>query len=164
MGIRLLQTDLDKIIGSVWTDFWIGHSYVSALAVVDKAFRGQLDSFTGHYHGTAEPTCWRVEAMPLERVGETIETIVVISTLLSAEDASESLAGQESSMRKVLHNMRNVAAVSQSASRLLQRDLPKETILEIAKSLADAGQAANAALSNFEEVMSLSDGPQSKPH
>ena len=163
-GLRLLETDVTVILGKVWTAFWTGEYQQKALDAVASAFDGGSAGFTGRYFGTSEPTDWRVEAMPLERQGDHVETIAVVSTLIPSGASSPDLSAQQESMREVLHKLRNVAATSKSAGRLILRDLPKDTMDQIANDLSDAGQEAEEALLRFEKMMGLTVNKTSRPH
>ena len=152
-GLRLLKADLREIVGKTWSHFWVGESHSDAVRAVDAAFQGDRGHFTGTYYETTEPTKWRIETMPLETVGETIETIVVISTFVP--DAAETLdvAAQEAAISEMMHKMANIVSAANSAGRILQRGVPQETTVQIGKGLSDMGAQAEAALAECRRVL-----------
>lgn len=164
IGLRLLEADLETIIGKVWADFWTGQHHGDAICALNAAFSGRRGQFTGTFYGTPEPTDWRVESMPLERHGQNVETIVVISTHLPHVDKEPDLLSQEAGLLEMMHKMANISAAAQSAGRLLKGELPKETVAQIAQGLIEVGSQAAEALDACRKRIGHSPNKSERTH
>lgn len=164
MGLHLLDTDIDSMLGKVWTDFWTGRYQDDAISAVNAAFSGRLGQFTGTFHGTPQPTDWHIEAMPLERRGQSVETIVVISRYLANTDDTSDLSAQKTGLVELMHKMANISMAAQSAGRLLQGDLPKETVTEIAHALIEVGSEGAEALAGYRKLLDRGANETSAKH
>ena len=153
-GLHLLDTDIAAMTGKVWADFWTGPYRDAAVNAVDQAFGGHHIQFTGTFYETPEPTDWHIEAMPLERHGQSVETIVVISRHLPDAAIPTEVSAQNAGLLEMVHKMANISAAAQSAGRLLQSDLPKETVTEIARALIEVGSEAAVALAEYRKQIS----------
>lgn len=154
-GLRLLNAEINTMVGKVWTDFWSGAHHGEAIEICEAAFDGHHSQFTGTHHGLAEPGEWRVEAMPLERQGQKVETILVISTHLPDPDSRIDFAAQEAKFLELLHKMANISSAALAAGRLLQGDMPKETVQVIAQSLIEVGTQATESLNECREGLKV---------
>lgn len=154
-GLRLLNAEIEAMVGKVWTDFWSGAHHHDAIEICEAAFNGEHSQFIGTYNGLAEPTEWRVEAMPLEKDGQNLETILVISTHLSDPKNAIDFAAQEETFLEMMHKMANISSAALAAGRLLQGDTPKETVQLIAQSLIEVSAQAAESLNECREVLNV---------
>ncbi|MEC7300335.1 MAG: PAS domain-containing protein [Pseudomonadota bacterium] len=164
-GLELLKTTQDQVCGQVWTTFWDGTAATQARQLITQALSGQTGGFNGTFHGTGEPTQWEIEACPLSYANGMVDTVLVISALLSpAPEAPKGATPEDDpetldQLAEILHTFANVTSTLAGTSRVIRNTTDAAKLAMISDQLDQTVSNANAALAAMRSILRRDDAP-----
>lgn len=91
-GLAPAESSASDVCGQVWTEFWEGEDRASAAAAVEIGFAGKACEFIGTFRTGGIRSAWEVEILPLVWDGDTVQSLLVLSTRIGAPLDSEPVA------------------------------------------------------------------------
>lgn len=161
-GLALLHVCQEDFCGKVWTELWGGDSQERAIAAVDQGFRGISNSFSGTFQtGDGVLRSWVVEVVPLNSGDNGVESLLVISTDVTAHpypvnakpESIEAMHALLTANKDALHNLNNIVSMTAGAARILSRQPDEAKIAQLSQYLHECSLKCNDAIARLQSAV-----------